>query len=72
LINAENCDLKGNERKERNIHIDSNEIQIQQNFGANTVNTNCSAGLGEDMPFQVYHSTNQVNIPPSIFRSKRA
>lgn len=51
--------------------MDSDEIQSQPNIGANTVNTNCSAGLGDqgDMPSQVYHSTNPVNIPPLIFRS---
>ncbi|XP_039682842.1 uncharacterized protein [Medicago truncatula] len=54
LINAENSDLKGNERKERDAHMDFKEIQCQQNIGANIVNNICSDGLGDqgDMPIQ--------------------
>ncbi|XP_058736605.1 uncharacterized protein LOC131609007 isoform X3 [Vicia villosa] len=71
LSNAENNDLKGIDREERSIHLDSNEIQSQQIIGGNTLNVNYCAGSGDrgDMPFQDHHSTNSVNIPPLTFRS---
>ncbi|KAJ1435530.1 putative zinc-finger domain [Sesbania bispinosa] len=63
--------FKGIERHERNIYLDSNEIQSQQNIGGNSSNANCSAGSGDqgDLPFLGHNSTNTVNIPTLIFRS---
>ena len=61
----------GIERHERSICPDSNEIQSQQNNGGNSLDSNGSAGSGDQghMPCQGHHSTNNVNIQPLIFRS---
>ncbi|XP_057436393.1 uncharacterized protein LOC130728829 isoform X2 [Lotus japonicus] len=71
LSRAEDSDLRDIEKNERNIYLDSNEIQSQRNIGGNPLNVNCNAGSGDqgDMPFQGLHSTNTVSIPPLIFRS---
>nr|XP_027188819.1 uncharacterized protein LOC101514217 isoform X2 [Cicer arietinum] len=70
LSNAENNDLRGIERKERNIYPDT-QIQSQQKIGGNSLSANCGAGSGDqgEIPFQGHHSTNPVNVLPVIFRS---
>ncbi|XP_015963018.1 uncharacterized protein LOC107486953 isoform X1 [Arachis duranensis] len=64
-------DLQGIARQERSIHLDSTEIQSEQNSGGNSLESNGSGGSGGQghMPCQGHHSTNDMTFPSLIFRS---
>ncbi|CAL0318838.1 unnamed protein product [Lupinus luteus] len=71
LSREEDKYLKGIERHERSICLDSKETQTQHNIGGNLLNPNYSAASGDkdDMPHQNHCSTNMINILPLVFRS---
>ncbi|OIW07286.1 hypothetical protein TanjilG_11920 [Lupinus angustifolius] len=71
LSRAEENYLKGIERHERSICLDSKEMQTQHNIGGNLLNPNCSAVSGDqdDMPHQDPYSTNTINVSPLVYRS---